>query len=121
LGTDGQGGAISLLALTAIHLMHRLGAVAVTVAVLWLAGRCWLHGHPAARRDARWLVGLLAWQVLSGMTNVVLDWPLLAALAHTTGAALMVAFLTRMAVQPLGLVTAPGEARAPLHLTPKGA
>ena len=121
LGTDGQGGAISLQALTAIHLMHRLGAVVATAAVLALAWRCWSHGHSTTRRDARWLLGLLAWQVLSGMTNVVLDWPLLAALAHTTGAALMVAFLTRMAVQPSGLATAPSEARAPLPLTPKGA
>lgn len=121
LGSDGQGGAITLQALTAIHLMHRLGAVVATLAVLVLAWRCWVQGHAACRRDARCLLALLAWQVLSGLSNVVLDWPLLAALAHTTGAALMVAFLTRMAVQPSGLATAPREALAPLSLTPKGA
>jgi cytochrome c oxidase assembly protein subunit 15 len=122
LGSDGQGGAISLQALTAIHLMHRVGALVATTAVLLLAWRCWHMASPASRRDARCLLGLLAWQLLSGLTNVVLDWPLLAALAHTTGAALMVAFLTRMAVVPaVRTAEAPRCAPVPLNLTPKGA
>ena len=102
LGTDGQGGAISLQALTAIHLAHRVGAVVVTLAMLWLAWRCWRCGTAHARRDARLLLGLLVWQVVSGLSNVVLDWPLAAALAHTLGAALTVACLTRMVVAPAG-------------------
>jgi len=32
-------------------------------------------------------------QLLSGLSNVVLDWPMLAALLHTTGAAGFVALL----------------------------
>ena len=39
LGHDGQGGFITLPALTAIHMGHRLGAVVATAAVLWLAAR----------------------------------------------------------------------------------
>ena len=39
------------------------------------------------------LVGLLVLQLLSGLSNVVLDWPLLAALLHTAGAAGFVALL----------------------------
>jgi cytochrome c oxidase assembly protein subunit 15 len=45
-------------------------------------------------RQAR-LVGLLAvWQLASGLSNVVLGWPLVAALAHTGGAAALVVVLT---------------------------
>jgi cytochrome c oxidase assembly protein subunit 15 len=33
----------------------------------------------------------LAWQVGSGLSNVILGWPLLAALAHTAGAAAVMA------------------------------
>ncbi|MNT96068.1 hypothetical protein D3C72_2380710 [compost metagenome] len=34
------------------------------------------------------------WQFASGLTNVVLDWPLLAAVGHTGGAAALVIVLT---------------------------
>ena len=94
LGQDGQGGFITLPALTAIHMGHRLGAAVATIAVLALAARAW----PVARREAWGLLALLLLQVLSGLSNVVLDWPLLAALGHTLGAALMAGWLTRMAV-----------------------
>ena len=48
----------------------------------------------ALPRQAR-LVGALAlWQFASGLSNVVLDWPLVAALAHTAGAAALVVVLT---------------------------
>lgn len=100
LGMDGQGGHITLAALTAIHLAHRLGAVVATAAVLVLAWRCW----GPARRLAGGLLALLGLQIVSGLSNVVLDWPLLAALGHTLGAALMVGWLTRLVVpaaQPL--------------------
>ncbi|WP_440233829.1 COX15/CtaA family protein, partial [Escherichia coli] len=75
-GQDGQGGFITLPALTAIHMGHRLGAAVATVAVLALVARAW----PVARREAWGLLALLLLQVLSGLSNVVLDWPLLAAL-----------------------------------------
>jgi cytochrome c oxidase assembly protein subunit 15 len=34
-----------------------------------------------------------AWQLLTGLSNVVLEWPLVAAVAHTGGAALLVTLL----------------------------
>jgi cytochrome c oxidase assembly protein subunit 15 len=46
------------------------------------------------------LAGLLLAQVLTGLSNVVLGWPLLAALAHSFGAALLVWWLTRLLVLP---------------------
>jgi cytochrome c oxidase assembly protein subunit 15 len=42
----------------------------------------------------RWLLGLSALQFITGMSNVVLGWPLLAALMHTAGAAAMALTLT---------------------------
>jgi cytochrome c oxidase assembly protein subunit 15 len=42
------------------------------------------------------MLGLLALQVLSGLSNVLLDWPLLAALVHTAGAAALVALLVSL-------------------------
>lgn len=96
LGQDGEGGFVTLAALTAIHMGHRLGAAVACAAVLWLAARAW----PLARREAWGLLALLMLQVLSGLSNVVLGWPLLAALGHTLGAALMAGWLTRMAVAP---------------------
>jgi len=84
LGTDGDGGLLSFPALTAIHVAHRMGAAVLTVAVL---GFAWCLATSGARRWAWALLALLAWQVVSGVSNVVLGWPLAAALSHSAGAA----------------------------------
>jgi len=82
---------ISFAALTAIHYAHRWMAAAVFV-VLGLAA--WhLKGGPL-RRQAGWIAALMAWQFASGLSNVVLGWPLVAAVSHTAGAAALVAVLT---------------------------
>ena len=91
LGRGAQGGYLPFEALTAIHLAHRAGAMIVFVALLALAAALWRQGasDPAGegRRWARRLLAVGAWQLASGLSNVVLGWPLLAALAHTGGAA----------------------------------
>jgi heme a synthase len=94
LGSNGQGDSISVAALTAIHMAHRLGAVLVTVICVSLLLRLWRAHYRAA---ANVLLVLLVWQVMAGLSNVVLDWPLLAALAHTLGAALMATCLMLLA------------------------
>jgi cytochrome c oxidase assembly protein subunit 15 len=58
----------------------------------WLVWRLWFV--PPMRTTARWLLALLVWQFASGLANVVFDWPLLAAVAHTAGAAGLVIVLT---------------------------
>src|SRR5205823_12693067 len=81
---------ISFAALTAIHYTHRLAAYVVFV----LLGAAAWQLRAALPIVAR-LVGVLAlWQLASGLSNVVLGWPLVAALAHTGGAAALVAALT---------------------------
>ena len=93
LGTDGRGGLLSFAALIAIHLAHRVGAFVVLAGLVWAGLRLRREG---LTRPAAWLWGLAAWQFLSGLSNVVLGWPLVAALAHTSGAAALLAVLVSL-------------------------
>lgn len=92
LGEGRSGAAIPFAALTAIHYVHRLTAYVVFVALIWLAWRLWTVA--ALRPTARWLLALAGWQLLTGLSNVLLDWPLLSAVGHTGGAAALVLVLT---------------------------
>jgi cytochrome c oxidase assembly protein subunit 15 len=91
LGKTGTGEHVTFAALTAIHYAHRLIAYAV-FAVLGIAA--WqLRGGPL-RRASRAIAGLALWQFATGLSNVVLDWPMVAAVSHTGGAAALVVVLT---------------------------
>ena len=92
LGTTGTGEAIPFAALTAIHYVHRLSAYVVLIGLGWAAWRMW--AIPGLRSVAKTLALLALWQLTSGLANVVLDWPMLAAVAHTGGAAALVIALT---------------------------
>jgi cytochrome c oxidase assembly protein subunit 15 len=75
--------------LTAIHYVHRLFAYVVFVYVGWLAWQ--VHRQVVWGTFVRVLTGLLVLQLITGLSNVVLDWPLVAAVLHTGGAAALVA------------------------------
>lgn len=98
LGEAGPEGARTLAALVAIHMAHRLMALAVVLALLALAWQMW-HRRGASVPLERFAVGLallVLLQVASGLSNVVLGWPMVAALGHSAGAAglaLMLALL----------------------------
>jgi len=94
LGRAGHGGYLPFDALVAIHMVHRLLALVALGALAALAMALWRT--PAGRAPARWLLALLLWQAASGLSNVVLDWPIAAALAHSAGAAALVALLTSL-------------------------
>jgi cytochrome c oxidase assembly protein subunit 15 len=100
LGRRPDGEPISMAALVAIQWAHRLFAFAVLAALAWLVARLWHRGGPARRRGLV-IAGLALAQVASGLTNVVLGWPMLAALAHTAGAAALVVCLGREAAAAL--------------------
>ena len=85
LGMTAGGGYLGFEALTAIHYAHRLFALPVFLALGLAVWR--MRSAPALRRQARWLGVLALAQLLTGLSNVVLDWPLVSAVAHTGGAA----------------------------------
>lgn len=87
VGPNYLGGLMSSDARTAIHLVHRLGAVAVLFTSGWLAIR--LGSRPIA-----WLLaGVLAVQLALGIANVVLVLPLSVAVLHNAGAAALLLVL----------------------------
>lgn len=91
LGMTTDGRPMDFEALTAIHYAHRLMAYLVLVLLGALAW-CWKRqGFMAA---GRWLNLLLLWQLLTGVSNVLFDWPLLSAVAHTGGAAALLLCLS---------------------------
>ena len=94
LGLRADGSALPFEALTAIHMAHRLGAVVVLSALLAFGWA--LRRQPGAARPARLLLGLAGLQLLTGLSNVVLGWPLLAALMHTGGAALLTTLMAAL-------------------------
>ncbi|HEV7575562.1 MAG TPA: COX15/CtaA family protein [Caldimonas sp.] len=94
----GDAGYLPFAALTAIHMAHRLGALVLLPAIAAFAWR--LHVAGAATRPwALALLGLIVWQAASGLGNVLLGWPLAAAVAHTAGAAALVVVLTVLLVR----------------------
>jgi heme a synthase len=93
LGRNQGGDLLGFEALVAIQMGHRLCAVLATLALGWLAWRLW-QTSPGARRFGAGLAALLLLQLASGLSNVVLGWPLLAALGHSAGAAALVLLLT---------------------------
>lgn len=97
LGSTASGETLGLPALTAIHWVHRTLAIATGLALAALAWR--LHRVVAWRRPVRALAALVAAQWLTGLSNVVLGWPLLAAMLHTAGAGAMVALLVWLLAQ----------------------
>ncbi len=87
LGQTGDGTLLPLTALTAIHWMHRVGALLVFVTVGGLILRLW--SSPAWRNWAVVLAIVLGLQMTLGIANILLTLPLALAVAHNFGAALL--------------------------------
>ncbi len=125
LGQNAQGSTLEMDALTAIHYTHRLMAYAVLAALLGMGWALWKRASTAAaeqatmlRRWAAFFAGVAAWQTATGVSNVVLGWPLLAAVSHTGGAAVLVVGLATLwmrarALAPVGVWSASNASGAP--------
>ena len=100
LGLASDGTPLPFEALVAIHMAHRVFAVIALTAGGALAWALWRR--PALRAQGVMLAALLLAQLLSGLSNVVLDWPLVAALAHTAGAAALVLMLSLLLARGAG-------------------
>ena len=99
LGLNAQGEFISPIALQTIHWAHRLFAVLVLIVLGSLALKALQLTNSALLglgRFAKLLLALLLLQVITGISNVVFQWPLIAALLHTAGSAALVFCLVRI-------------------------
>jgi cytochrome c oxidase assembly protein subunit 15 len=99
LGLNAQGEFISPTALQTIHWAHRLFAMAVLIVLGTLglkALKLTTSALTSLGRFAKLLLAILLLQVVTGISNVVFQWPLLAALLHTAGSAALVFCLVRM-------------------------
>jgi len=94
LGAAADGSYLPFTALTAIHYVHRLGAYVVLAGIALYAWRLRAHGGGRFRRWALAAAGIGLWQLASGLSNVLLGWPLIGAVAHTAGAAAWAVWLT---------------------------
>jgi cytochrome c oxidase assembly protein subunit 15 len=101
--------------LTAIHFTHRLLAA---LTLVLLAALAWnLHASGPLRRPARALAGLLALQLATGLSNVVLGWPIVAAVLHTGGAGAMVIVLVWLLISTHAQSSPAAEPISPLGLS----
>ncbi len=113
LGHTADGQPLPFEALTAIHFVHRNMAWLVLAVLSWTGAR--LLGTPGLQKQARILLALLALQLITGLSNVVLGWPLLAAVLHTGGASALTVVLvwslalSRPALTPTNAQTAAGR------------
>ena len=100
LGKTADGGLLSIEALRAIHWTHRLGALVCLSLLLFVAFKnlkmAMIVASPQLRRWSFSLLGLALLQLVTGMSNIILDWPLVAALLHTGGAAGLIVVLVRL-------------------------
>ncbi len=92
LGYTSGGELLPFLALSTIHFVHRSAAWLVLGVLVWVGWH--LRQQTGLNLAGRWLLGLSALQLITGLSNVVLGWPLLAAVLHTGGAAAMVVTMT---------------------------
>jgi cytochrome c oxidase assembly protein subunit 15 len=96
LGSTADGATLSFQALTAIHYAHRLFAMVAFAVMAWAYWR--LKGVTRLQNPRRYLGFLLLAQLATGLSNVLLDWPLASAVLHTAGAGALVAVFTWLCV-----------------------
>lgn len=87
LGESQHGGQLHLDALTAIQWTHRLGAIVVAFWLLVSARILWTTGQ--AKGAAIGLLVFLTAQIALGIANLLLHLPLVLAVMHNAGAALL--------------------------------
>ncbi|NBV80160.1 MAG: heme A synthase [Burkholderiaceae bacterium] len=96
LGQAKSGEVIPMTALVTIHWTHRVGAIFASVVLLLLAIKALRHSQSNISFWGKAILGLLALQIITGISNVVFQWPLVAALLHTGGAAAILFCLVRL-------------------------
>jgi len=99
IGPNYLGGLMESEGRTAIHYVHRIGALITTLYLAFLFAKLWLVGYKTLTRLAVFMVGILIVQVLLGISNVMLVLPLSIAVAHNLFGAFLLASIASIAVQ----------------------
>jgi len=95
LGVDYEFGILENQTRTAIQMVHRVGAIVVTIAILSL---CFvLENYPTLRRNIIVVLSLLSAQVALGVINVVMSLPMFAAVMHNAVALFLLLSLISLA------------------------
>lgn len=94
LGLNANGDTLASAALVAIHWLHR--SIALVLVLLLVPIIYKGYKLSALRRPALLLAFILLLQIASGISNIVLQWPLLGALAHSGGAAALLLLLVQI-------------------------
>lgn len=93
IGPNYLGGIMDSAARTAIHFSHRIGAIIVSIALIYLAWRLFKLDLASARTWASGLLVVLLLQVSLGISNVVWSLPLPVAVAHNAVGAMLLLVL----------------------------
>lgn len=89
IGPNYLGGQLDNHGRTAIHFMHRLGAVTVLITLLILAFNLWRTGSSQVRSWVYLLLLVLFVQLALGVSNIIFALPLSVAVAHNAIGALL--------------------------------
>ncbi|MFA5632566.1 MAG: COX15/CtaA family protein [Porticoccaceae bacterium] len=111
IGPNYLGGQLENEARVAIHYMHRVGALVVTVYLLLLAIRLMVMGDRRLKAMAWAVLAALALQISLGIGNVLMHIPLGMAVAHNAGAGLLLITLVSLASRVW--MARPGETTQP--------
>lgn len=108
LGMTSAGDLLPVEALTAIHWVHRSFAFVVIGYIAWLAHKAMkIEG---LRNTGKWILIAIAVQFASGVSTIYLSWPIVIAVMHNGGAALLVLLLVQL-IYKIRLVTSAGQGR----------
>ena len=109
LGKTAAGHYLPFSALTAIHWVHRHFAYLVAAVLGYTAWRA--MGVPALRGIAHKIALVLVLQIAAGIATVYFAFPLVIAVLHNAGAALLVVLVTMLNYQTKYRFSAPAQAR----------
>lgn len=79
-----------------IHVSHRIGAIFATTAISLFCWRLYQSGDPFLKNQVRLLLALTLAQISLGISNVLFHLPLLIAVLHNFGGALLLITIVRL-------------------------
>ena len=103
IGPDYLGGQLDVESRVAIHFIHRLGAIAVTVVFLLLTWRFYKEKYRVASFGFASLIGF---QLVLGISNIYFQVPLYVAIAHNLGALFLLMYLSFIRLKSSTISTA---------------